>query len=65
MILCSNPKDQYNAYKDDIDSAVKKVLESGWYVLGEEVELFEKEFAEYISTRILNSIYTNNNFSLQ
>jgi len=48
MILCSNPKAQYNAYKDDIDSAIKKVLESGWYVLGEEVELFEKEFAEYI-----------------
>lgn len=48
MILCSNPKAQYKAYKDDIDLAVKKVLESGWYVLGEEVELFEKEFAEYV-----------------
>jgi dTDP-4-amino-4,6-dideoxygalactose transaminase len=48
MILCSNPKAQYNAYKDEIDSAVKKVLESGWYVLGEEVALFEKEFAEYV-----------------
>lgn len=48
MILCSNPKAQYKAYKDDIDSAVKKVLESGWYILGEEVEAFENEFADYI-----------------
>jgi dTDP-4-amino-4,6-dideoxygalactose transaminase len=48
MILCSNPKAQYTTYKDDIDSAVKKVLESGWYILGQEVKLFEKEFAGYI-----------------
>ena len=48
MILCSNPKAQYKAYKDDIDSAIKKVLESGWYVLGEEVVLFEQEFADYV-----------------
>ena len=27
MILCGNPKAQYISYKDEIDSAVKKVLE--------------------------------------
>lgn len=48
MILCSNPKAQYSAYKDDIDSAVKRVLESGWYILGEEVKHFEAEFSDYI-----------------
>lgn len=48
MILCSHPKAQYEAYKDEIDSAVKRVLESGWYVLGEEVRSFEKEFSDYI-----------------
>ncbi len=48
MILGSNPKAQYKAYKDEIDSAVKRVLESGWYILGEEVTLFESEFAGYI-----------------
>ena len=48
MILCSNPKAQYIAYKDEIDAAIKKVLESGWYILGEEVEAFENEFADYI-----------------
>lgn len=48
MILGSNPGVQYKAYRDGIDSAIKKVLESGWYILGEEVELFEKEFSGYI-----------------
>ena len=48
MILCSNPNAQYKAYKYEIDSAIKKVLESGWYILGEEVEAFENEFADYI-----------------
>jgi dTDP-4-amino-4,6-dideoxygalactose transaminase len=48
MILCSNPKAQYLAYKDDIDVAVKRVLDSGWYILGEEVRLFEAEFSDYI-----------------
>lgn len=48
MILCSNPKAQYEAHKDEIDTAIHRVLESGWYVLGEEVRLFEKEFSDYI-----------------
>jgi dTDP-4-amino-4,6-dideoxygalactose transaminase len=48
MILCSDPKAQYIAHKDEIDNAIKNVLESGWYILGKEVELFEQEFAEYI-----------------
>ena len=48
MILCSNPKAQYSAYKDDIDAAINRVLESGWYILGEEVQLFETEFSDYV-----------------
>ena len=48
MIQCSNPKAQYNAHKDDIDAAVRKVLDSGWYVLGEEVTSFEREFSDYV-----------------
>ena len=27
--------------------AVERVIDSGWYILGKEVELFEKEFSEY------------------
>ena len=48
MILCGNPKAQYMARKDEIDAALKRVLESGWYILGEEVKAFEEEFANYI-----------------
>lgn len=37
----------YRELKDPIDTAVMRVLESGWYILGEEVEQFEKVFASY------------------
>lgn len=49
MILCANPKAQYLAYKDAIDAAVARVLESGWYVLGREVAAFEAEFGAWLS----------------
>ena len=48
MILCSNPKAQYLSYKSEIDAAISMVLDSGWYILGNEVQLFEEEFASYI-----------------
>ena len=37
----------YLELKSDIDAAVARVLNSGWYVLGPEVEGFEVEWAEY------------------
>jgi len=46
-ILRCDLRSQYKKYKKEINAAVKKVLESGRYTLGEEVELFEKEFAAY------------------
>ncbi|MGH2523760.1 MAG: DegT/DnrJ/EryC1/StrS family aminotransferase, partial [Anaerolineales bacterium] len=48
MILCSNPRAQYLAHKAEIDAAMQGVLERGWYILGEEVRSFEREFAAYI-----------------
>lgn len=50
MIPCINPKAQYLSYKDEINKAINKVLQSGFYVLANEVKSFEKEFASYIST---------------
>ena len=47
MIPCASPKAQYLSYRDDINSAIQRVLDSGWYVLGEEVTRFEKEFAQF------------------
>ena len=34
-------------YRSEIDSAIKRVLDSGWYLLGGEVSGFEQEFADY------------------
>lgn len=34
-------------YQLEIDDAIKRVLNSGWYLLGQEGESFENEFAEY------------------
>ncbi len=42
---------QYHAYKTEINSAIERVLNSGQYILGNEVAAFEHDFAEYLSTR--------------
>ena len=39
---------QYEAYKDEIQAAITRVLESGRYVLANEVNQFEKEFSDYV-----------------
>ncbi|CAN5793223.1 DegT/DnrJ/EryC1/StrS family aminotransferase [soil metagenome] len=40
---------QYLAIKSEIDTAVARTLDSGWYILGREVEAFEQEFATYLA----------------
>ena len=37
----------YLAQQPEIDDAVRRVLESGWYILGREVAAFEEEFAAW------------------
>ncbi len=44
----ASPKNGYLATKEEIDAAIRKVLKSGRYILGEEVSSFEEEFAAYI-----------------
>lgn len=41
----------YLELKPEIDSALGRVLDSGWYILGEEVAAFESEFAAYCEAR--------------
>jgi dTDP-4-amino-4,6-dideoxygalactose transaminase len=43
-----DPKAAYTARRADIDAAIARVLQSGRYILGEEVAGFEREFAGYI-----------------
>ena len=37
-------------YSEEIHLAAKRVIDSGWYLLGEEVEKFQYNYAEYIGT---------------
>lgn len=40
----------YKKYKKEYDRAAIKTLESGWYILGEQVEKFEQQFASFLRT---------------
>ncbi len=50
MIVQANPGASYRALKTEIDAAVARVLDSGWYILGQEVKAFEAEFAAWEGT---------------
>ena len=51
MIVGANPSAQFQSYKNEIEKAVLKVLNSNRYVLGNEVSGLEKEFSEFIGTK--------------
>ena len=38
-------------FRSEMDAATKRVLDSGWYLLGKEVEKFEADFAVYCGTK--------------
>ncbi len=44
-------KSPYLELKDELDAAYHRVMESGWYILGDEVEAFEHEFAQNCGAR--------------
>jgi dTDP-4-amino-4,6-dideoxygalactose transaminase len=44
-------KPHYLELKDELDQAYRRVMESGWYIMGEEVESFEQEFAAYVGVK--------------
>jgi dTDP-4-amino-4,6-dideoxygalactose transaminase len=41
----------YYELKAELDEAVSRVLSSGWYILGSEVEAFEQEYAAYVEAK--------------
>lgn len=41
----------YLELKPEIDAAITRVLDSGWYILGEEVDAFEAEWAAYCEAK--------------
>jgi dTDP-4-amino-4,6-dideoxygalactose transaminase len=48
MLHTANPQAGYLALKPEIDAAVQGVLQSGSYVLGPAVEVFERRFAAWL-----------------
>jgi len=40
-----------NRFRKDFDEKIKEILDSGWYLLGKNVESFEQNFADYCGTK--------------
>lgn len=51
MIPLVDLKKQYESIKDEVNIAISEVLDSSHFVLGEKVEAFERNFADYTQTR--------------
>lgn len=51
MIPFLSLKDVNEPYSEELLDAFKRVLKSGWYIQGQEVDLFEREFADYCGTK--------------
>lgn len=51
MIEYENLARSNSAYMADLEDAAKRVIRSGWYVLGQEVSAFEAEFADYVGAK--------------
>lgn len=51
IIPVSNPKARFINQKKEFLKIFESVIDSGMYILGNEVKLFEKEFADYIGAK--------------
>ena len=50
-ILPNDLKRQHDIHAEEYNAKALEVMNSGWYILGNEVKLFESEFAEYIGAK--------------
>ena len=51
MIPFLDLKSPYKELKAEIDSAIARVLKSGWYIGGPELQTFESEYAAFCGTK--------------
>lgn len=51
MIEFLNLQASYDELKEQFNQAYDRVMNSGWYLLGEELEVFEQEFSEYCNVK--------------
>ena len=50
-VLANDLKRQYELHASEYEETALRVLRKGWYIMGPELEAFEKEFSDYIGTR--------------
>lgn len=55
-MLINNLTAHVACHRKEIDSALKRVLDRSWFILGPEVENFEKLFADYIQVEHCRSV---------
>ncbi|MEK6752824.1 MAG: DegT/DnrJ/EryC1/StrS family aminotransferase [Chloroflexota bacterium] len=41
----------YQEIQDELDAAYRRVMKSGWYILGEEVDAFEAQYSSYCGSK--------------
>lgn len=51
MISFLNLKKINALYREEIQEAVTRVIDSGWYILGQEVKKFEEKFSQYCGVK--------------
>jgi dTDP-4-amino-4,6-dideoxygalactose transaminase len=51
MIKFLDVKAINDSFEPELSQSVKRVLDSGWYLLGNEVKAFEQEYGSYIGTK--------------
>src|SRR6476659_5707548 len=50
-IPLNDTRPQYEQIKDDVQAAINRVLERSYFILGDEVSAFEREFAAYLGVK--------------
>ncbi len=51
MIKFNDLKQINDSFEPELSNSIHRVLESGWYLLGQEVHAFEQEYASYIGSK--------------
>lgn len=51
LINLNNFTQELSVYKHQYQKQIEKVLKSGWFILGKELEKFEKEYAKYLEVK--------------
>jgi dTDP-4-amino-4,6-dideoxygalactose transaminase len=56
MIGIIDLKKEYKLINNEVNQAIKKVLNNGFFILGKEVESFETEFAKYLGVKYATGV---------